>query len=72
MRHFFYLLIPVILWSCIGNNDKEAGYTVLTGATIIDGTGGDPIENGVFIIEGNKIKEIIERMHAKKLPSGPR
>ena len=31
---------------------------VLTGATLIDGTGNPPIKDSVIIIEGNKIKKV--------------
>jgi imidazolonepropionase-like amidohydrolase len=50
-------LILIVYWSCTSQNNKEAIYIVLKGATIIDGTGNRPIENGTIIIEGNKIKE---------------
>jgi hypothetical protein len=32
--------------------------TILTEATIIDGTGKDPVPNGSVIIEGDRIREI--------------
>lgn len=32
--------------------------TVITGATVIDGTGHKPIKNAVIVIEGNRIKQV--------------
>jgi len=42
-----------------GNEEEEMNITALTQATIIDGTGRDPIPNGSVVIEGDRIREVI-------------
>lgn len=49
--------------------DRGSGIKALTSSMIIDGTGREPIRNGVVIVEGNKIVDVGPRS-AVKIPSG--
>ena len=40
------------------NQTAQAPATVFVGATIIDGTGSDPIENGVLVVRGGRIEAV--------------
>ncbi len=46
--------------------------TIFTGATIIDGTGGTPLENATLLIQGDRIKAIGSDKFAPSIPSGAR
>lgn len=69
MQQFSFFVLFVILSSCNNTDIKNADVVVLKGATIIDATGNPPIENGVIIIEGNRIKEIGSADQVK-IPAG--
>jgi imidazolonepropionase-like amidohydrolase len=43
--------------------------TIFSNATLIEGTGADPVENATVIVEGERIKEILDRP-AQHIPSG--
>ena len=43
-----------MLWSCSGN-ENQSEYTAIRGATLIDGTGGEPLENSDIVIRNDKI-----------------
>jgi len=55
MRYALLLLLIGVLLSCKTKEQASITYTVFTGATIIDGNGGDPIENGILLIQDGKI-----------------
>ena len=44
--------------NCSNNVDTKSEIIVLKGATIIDGTGRMPIENGLLILQGNRILQV--------------
>nr|HPH45429.1 hypothetical protein [Chryseolinea sp.] len=48
-------LLFIIIISCTPKEKSSQLYTAYTGATIIDGNGGDPIQNGVLLIYNGKI-----------------
>ncbi len=51
-------LLPLLLIGLLSCKTKEqpgAPYTAFTGATIIDGNGGEPIQNGILLIQNGKI-----------------
>jgi imidazolonepropionase-like amidohydrolase len=58
IKHVLLILIIFSAWNCSRNERSNSVYTVLTGATILDGTGNAPIEDGVIVIEGDRIKEL--------------
>lgn len=43
--------------------------TVFTGARLIDGTGGEPVENSVIVVQGDRITAV-GAMHEVKAPAG--
>lgn len=49
------LILLLFLWGCKTSPEKDRTLTALTGATIIDGNGGTPIQNGVLLIQKNRI-----------------
>lgn len=56
-------LLMALLAACGGASDAPdqgaaAGVTVLTGATLIDGNGGDPIQNAVLVVEGDRFAAV--------------
>lgn len=52
--HTFVLLIALI-FSCRASAQNGGGVTVFKGATLFDGTGSEPIENSVIVIQGRQI-----------------
>ena len=48
-------LITLVAVSCSINSSVDSEYIILQNATIIDGTGNPPIDNGVIVIKGNKL-----------------
>lgn len=54
------LFLPFVLLviSCRSTDTVKSDYTALTGATIIDGSGADPLENGVLLIQDGKITAV--------------
>ena len=60
-RFFQNLLLAVLILlstNCSTNSNIDSEYIILQGATIIDGTGKPPIQNGVIIIKGNRISQV--------------
>ena len=52
------IIFLVSLWACKTGGPNGSSYKVFTGATIIDGSGGDPIENGVLVLREGRIVEV--------------
>ena len=50
---------------------QAPGVTVISGATIIDGTGGEPVRDGVIVVDGGRIAAIGPR-NAVQVPAGAR
>ena len=52
--------LAMLLFGCMGSlmSGAQAEVLALVGATVIDGNGGPPMENGVVLLEGNRIKAI--------------
>ncbi|MFB0566620.1 MAG: amidohydrolase family protein [Candidatus Aminicenantaceae bacterium] len=50
-------------------NAQSNGYLVIKNGTIIDGTGTDPVQKGVVVIQGNKIMAVGSLVDVK-IPSG--
>jgi len=54
--------ILLILFLCITGYSKQikesSHYTAIINGTIIDGTGKEPVMNGIILIEGNKVKAV--------------
>ena len=48
----------LLLMSCRSTDSGKSFYTALSGATIIDGTGSRPIENGVLLIQHGKVAAV--------------
>lgn len=54
-------LIPmalVVIWSCSGPESTDSSYIVFSGATLIDGTGEEPILDGILIIKDEQVDGI--------------
>jgi len=53
-------LVPVLFAGCGGGADDASveGMTVFVGARVIDGNGGDPIENAVLVIRDDRIVSV--------------
>ena len=62
----FKLALLCLLFSCtlFGQNNLKA----LVGGTLIDGFGGDPVQNSVILIEGEKITAV-GRMGELSIPA---
>jgi imidazolonepropionase-like amidohydrolase len=54
IKHVTFLVIFICAISCSSTN-QSAQVQVLTGATLFDGTGSDPIENSVVVVKDGKI-----------------
>ena len=55
---FSLILMILFFGNCSNNVDTKSEIIVLKGATIIDGTGRMPIENGLLILQGNQILQV--------------
>jgi imidazolonepropionase-like amidohydrolase len=62
------LLLSILLCSVLSAEGQDHQIVVISGATLIDGTGRDPIRNSVIVIEGDRIRRISSRSNAA-LPS---
>ena len=54
-RQIFFLSALVVLLSCKKQDSIQSEYTAFKGATVIDGTGDDPIQNAILMIRHGKI-----------------
>jgi imidazolonepropionase-like amidohydrolase len=54
-RAAILLFLVAIMAGCSGQEGPSTGPLVITNGTVIDGTGADPIENGIVVIEGDRI-----------------
>lgn len=54
-RSAYFVLALVVALSCKSRNTVQSEYTAFTGATIIDGTGSEPIGNGVLMIRHGRV-----------------
>ncbi len=48
-------LLFLTIISCKGQEAANQSYTAFTGATLIDGSGGEPIKDGVLLIENGRV-----------------
>lgn len=64
-------IVLVILFSCKSAGHVSSAYTALTGATIIDGTGSQPVEDGVLLVRDGKIAAVGTRQQVA-IPEGTR
>ena len=48
-------LLFVSMASCKSQQSTDQSYTVFTGGTIIDGRGGEPIQNGVLLVRDGRV-----------------
>lgn len=67
IRVFLFLLI--VLFSCKTGEQRLSSYTAFVGVRIIDGSGGDPIENGVMLIQEGRIAAVGSKREVT-IPSG--
>lgn len=51
-------LLFVFIFSCNSREPTNQVYTAYTGATIIDGSGNEPIQNGVLLIQNGRVAAI--------------
>ncbi len=69
-------LLTAVAWSPFfypakGAGEAQNNLLVIKGARIIDGKGGVPVENGVVVIEGDRIKSVF-RAGEKRIPAKAR
>lgn len=55
MRFSYFLFVIAIAGLFSACSESESSYTVIKGATLYDGTGGDAIENSVIIVRNDEI-----------------
>ena len=56
-----FRLIPalaIVLFSCQYQESSDSSYTAFTGATIIDGSGADPIPKGVLLVRDGRVAAV--------------
>lgn len=51
-------LLVIVLFSCQNPESDQSSITAFTGATIIDGSGGEPIPNGVLLLQGGRVQAV--------------
>lgn len=71
-RVSLYLIVVVMLASCSGKPVTDPGtgkVLVFTGATIIDGEGGEPIRDGIITVRDGRF-EIVGSLAASQVPAG--
>ncbi|WP_153797436.1 amidohydrolase family protein [Foetidibacter luteolus] len=64
-----FLLLSVILLHITLNSNGQQAYTAFTGATIIDGTGNQPVTNGTLLVQHGRIIAI-GKAGEVKIPQG--
>ncbi len=62
-------LLFLVFFSCKNAEHASSVYTAFTGATIIDGTGSNPVEDGVLLIQDGRIAAIGTREEVE-IPEG--
>jgi imidazolonepropionase-like amidohydrolase len=63
----FFLFLA--LSSCQHKQPADSSYTAFIGATIIDGTGSDPVENGVLLVQNGRVVKVGRRQEVA-IPDG--
>ena len=58
MKNVSLLLLVISLVSPACSSVRTPGSKVISGATVVDGTGGSPIEDAVIVIQGSRIKQV--------------
>lgn len=58
MKILRVLMLPFVVFACKSTEPPELGATAFTGVTIIDGTGAEPIVNGVMLIRNGRVVEV--------------
>ena len=67
---FFVLIVVAFLAATVSAlGQGGSGVTVYQGARLINGTGGAPIENATFVVEGGRFTQV-GRSDAVKIPAG--
>jgi imidazolonepropionase-like amidohydrolase len=76
MKHWFAVLVVVLLASLAGAQEQESStppalhsFTVIRAGTLIDGKSGTPRANQVIVIRGNRIDSVGDASSAK-IPAG--
>lgn len=66
--NIFTKLLPLlflIIFSCKSQEKSSQSYTAFTGATLIDGQGGEPIQNGVLLVQDGRIVAVGSKAEVK-------
>ncbi len=69
MKAFLILLSIVVVLSCKQAEQPSGSYAAFTGATIIDGRGGEPVTNAVLLVQNGRVVEV-GREDAVAIPTG--
>ena len=70
-QHSLFLVVAGLLLSLSISSRALAQVTAYTGATVIDGNGGTPIDNGVIVTDGKRISAV-GRAGRVSIPDGAR
>lgn len=62
-------VLTLLATGCVGGATQKPDYIAFAGATIIDGSGGEPIADGVLLIRDGRVVSVGDR-EAVKLPEG--
>lgn len=54
-------LLFIFVFACATREHHDQSYTVFSGATIIDGSGSEPIKNGVLLIQNGRVVALGEK-----------
>lgn len=65
----FFPLLFLVFFSCKNVEHGSSVYTAFTGATIIDGTGSNPVQDGVLLIQDGRIAAVGTREEIE-IPEG--
>lgn len=63
------LLMLVFILACKPGGSNESTYTAFTGATLIDGSGGEPIQEGALVFRDGRIIDV-GPVESVKIPEG--
>jgi imidazolonepropionase-like amidohydrolase len=65
----FLCFLLLAIGSCKNKKPADSSYTAFIGATIIDGTGSEPIHDGVLLIQNGRITKVGSRQEVE-IPDG--
>jgi len=67
--HRFTFILLILTFACAKQEDSGVPFIVFVGATIIDGTGSDPVRDGVLVVRNGRIVDVGNKADVK-IPEG--